>query len=173
MCLSDCFSCFKTRMAFSLILSPPILFGCWFSKVFRSTIRRLTCKKDKCCHRQWQLIFTNNEKAKDEDLNFNASLRCWRLEGIVCLFESFDCYITFEPIIPGSTFHPWLSKNFDAYSVVSTNSSIISFLSYQFFSSMPKLLNPRSPKSRSLIPFKGVVCHISKFPFQNVNHFPQ
>jgi hypothetical protein len=48
------FFLFLTPVAFNLILISPILFGCRFSNLFGSTIRRLRCKKDKWCHRQRQ-----------------------------------------------------------------------------------------------------------------------
>jgi hypothetical protein len=46
----------------------------------------------------------------------------------------FDCHMIFEPIIPWSSFHLWLSKTFNAYSMVFIIPSIFSFWSYQILS---------------------------------------
>jgi hypothetical protein len=61
---------------------------------------------------------------------------------------------------PRSTFHLWLSKTFEAYSVVFIISSVISFLSYRFSSSKPKLPKVTFPESRDEIPCKvGSLSH--------------
>jgi hypothetical protein len=101
-CFFDCFPCFKTLIAFSLILSLHILFGCQFPKLFGSTIRRLTCKMAKWYHRHRRLKSSSTtRKAKYEALDFTASLRCWRPEvfGFLCV----SLQSNYEPIIPSST----------------------------------------------------------------------
>jgi hypothetical protein len=57
-------------------------------------------------------------------------------------------------------------------SLQSIISSITSFWSFQNLSSKPKLLSPSFPESQDEILSKGVVCHIPKFLFWNVNHIP-
>jgi hypothetical protein len=96
-------------------------------------------------------VFINIEKAKDEALDFTTSLRHWRLEVFTCLIaiENLWAYHSL------TNNHPWLSKAFDAYSTISIISSIISFPSYQFLSSTPKLLSPSFPESRGEIPSRG------------------
>jgi hypothetical protein len=79
--------------------------------------------------------FIDNETTKDEALNFIASPWYWRHEAITS-WSDFDCYKIIEPIIPWSTFHRWLSKTFDAYSVISIIPSII-------FSSHTRFLRPK------------------------------
>jgi hypothetical protein len=159
-------------MAFSLILNLPILFDCQFSKLIGSTIRRLRCKKDNWCHRQWQLkTFINNEIAKDEALDFTASLLRWRHKiFFACVF---DCYRNFEPIIPCSTFNLWLSKTFDAHSMISILPSNISFSIYQILSSDHKLFSPTFLESRGKISFKGGSLSHPKISISECEPFSQ
>jgi hypothetical protein len=105
-------------------------------------------------------VFINNEKAQDEASDIIASPWCWRHKAIACLSD-FDYHNISEPIIPWSIFHLWLSKIFDAFSVVSLISSIISFWSYQLLPSDRKLLIPSFPESRDEIPCTGGASFIT------------
>jgi hypothetical protein len=129
------------------------------SQTFGRTIRRLTCKKGKWCHRQQQLnTFNNNETAKDEDLDLTASHRHWRHEAISCLSDLiaignlWACHslVNISSLnIQRALMHiVWCYSTFIFLST-------ISFLVYQILSSECNLLSPSFPESRDEIPFKG------------------
>jgi hypothetical protein len=104
----------------------------------------------------------NNEKAKDESLDFTVSLQNWRHEA--CLLEwliAIENLWVYPSLINN---HPWLSKTLDGYSVLSIIFSIISFQSYHILSPKHKLLIPNFPKSWDEIPFKGSSLWHPKIP---------
>jgi hypothetical protein len=151
-------------MTSRLILSPPTLFGCQFPYPFGSTIKRFRYKKVKWCHHQQQLqTFIDNETTKDEELDFGVEDMKQLLVWVIWLPKKI-----FEPTIPWSTSHPWLSNTFDAYSVMLIHPSS----SIQLFSKI-KLLIIASLNLKTRFLLRGVVCHIPKFPFRNVNRFPK
>jgi hypothetical protein len=115
-------------------------------------------------------VFINNKKAKDEALDVTLSLRHWIHEAIAYL-SKFDCYRIFEPIISWSTIILDYLK--PLMHIVCSPLSLLSFIFDPFKS---YLLSPNSSALATLnlgarFLLRGVVCHILKFLFQNVNHF--
>jgi hypothetical protein len=152
-CLGGQFSCLKP-LTFIPILGLHILFGCQFPRLFRSTIRSLGCKKDKWYHHLQQL--KSSSTTRKLKMKPRTSSRLFGVEDmkLACLSD-WLLWKIFESIPPRSTFHLWLPKTFDAYSVVLIIPSILSFQFYQILSSKRKLLIPSFPESRGEIPFKG------------------
>jgi hypothetical protein len=167
------FSCFKTFMAHSLILSLPILFGCRFLELFGSMIIRLTCKKDKWCHHQQQMkssLTTRKLKMKPwtsphlfgvEDLKYLLAwlFDCYRKSLSLSFLDQHFIFGYLKPLMH-IVWSPFAIQSFlfnliKSY-LLSANSSPLASLNI-----------------RTRILFRWVVRHNLKFPFQNVNHFPQ
>jgi hypothetical protein len=147
-------------MAFSLILSPPALFGCRFPYLFGSTISRLTYMPE------GQVM---SSSTTIEDLH--QQLDRWRRSlGLRCVSSTskiwsnclLECLIAIEHLLSLSFLGQHLileyPKSFDAYYLISfhLHHSFQHFLLvYKILAFEYKLLSPSFPESQDEIPFKG------------------
>jgi hypothetical protein len=157
-------------MAFSPILSLPILFGCRFSNSLE------TRSEDSYARRTNDVIITDNwslhqqwEKLKTK---YWTSLRLFGIEDLKYLLACvFDCYRkSLSQSILDQHFIFGYQKPL-MHSVVSLFSPIISFQSNQFLYSKPKLLNPTFPESRGEFRFKGGSLSPPKIPLLECEPF--
>jgi hypothetical protein len=149
-------------------------FVCRFPKLFGSTIGRFTFKKGKWYHRHRQLKSSSTSrklKTKPWTSPPLSALKTWS----VCMLE---CLIAIEPL------SLWLLDQLVILDylkalvhIVCSPSVVQSILIYRINSYLlsPKflILLSLNLRARFLLGGGGVVCHIPKFPFRNVNNFPK
>jgi hypothetical protein len=164
---------FKNLLAYSHILTLPILSGGWFPKSFGSMIRRITCKKDNLCHHQKQP--KSSSTMRKLKMKLPASSHLLGVEDIKQLLV-WVILITITSLRLS-----FLDQHFIfgyLKSLIHYVWSPLSLQSFLFYCINSYLLTTNSSSLASLnlgVRFLvwGVVCHIPKFLFWNVNHFPQ
>jgi hypothetical protein len=171
-CLDDWFSCLNPFWTIALSLAH---LSCLFVDSQNSLeawsegsdARRTS---DVIINDNWRSSLTM-EKLK---MKLQASLRLLGVEDMKHLLAwVFDCYRNFEPIIPWSTIILDYLK--PLMHIVCSQLSLQSFL-FNPTKSYLSSANSLAPASLNLgVRFflREIVCHIPKFLFQNVNHFPQ
>jgi hypothetical protein len=168
----DCFSCLKTFMTYSLILSLPMLLAVDSQNPLN------VWSKDSDARRTGDVIITDNWSLHQQwgklKMKYWTSLHLFSIEDLKYLLTCvFDCYrkslslsildqhfiFGYQKLLMHIMWSPFFS-------------SIISFQSIKSY-----LLRTNSSSLASLnlgarFLLRGIVCHILKFQFCNVNHFP-
>jgi hypothetical protein len=124
------FSCLKPVMTFSPILSLPILYCLSIPTLLSRMIKRLQGREspppttiEVLCRKQ------ESYEMKPWESPHLLSVEDMK-HFLPCFFWLFQVFWVYHSMINN---HPWLSKTFDAYSVVSVIPSIISFRPHQIF----------------------------------------